>query len=255
MAAGVNYNNVWAALGKPVSVMGYGDHPGYGHHIGGLGRLGRRLEGRRGRHALEARRRGRDPLQHRLLRGPEVRGLDPLAAPSQMIWGYETTWGSVRPVHQVQAQQLLPKPQGLTWTRRPPTARLLHRLPDADHQVRPPGRPPRPDLGRRRRARRVRHAALRDLGRARRGRGVEPEKGELVKQLGAVDYIDRNEFAGMMRKGGEAGGGEGALQGLARVLEAREGDPRRRARTSCSSTSGRRPSLPRCSRSSRSARS
>ena len=30
-----------------------------------------------------------------------------------------------------------------------------------------------------------------------------PEKGELVKRLGAVDYIDRNEFAGMMRKGGE----------------------------------------------------
>ena len=34
-----------------------------------LGRLGRRLEGRRGRHALEARRRGRDPLQPGLLRG------------------------------------------------------------------------------------------------------------------------------------------------------------------------------------------
>src|SRR5947199_78868 len=30
-----------------------------------------------------------------------------------------------------------------------------------------------------------------------------PEKGELVKRLGAVDYIDRNEFAGMMRRGGE----------------------------------------------------
>jgi crotonyl-CoA carboxylase/reductase len=30
------------------------------------------------------------------------------------------------------------------------------------------------------------------------------EKGELVKQLGAVDYIDRNEFKGMMRKGGES---------------------------------------------------
>ena len=30
------------------------------------------------------------------------------------------------------------------------------------------------------------------------------EKGELVKQLGAVDYIDRNEFAGMMRTGGES---------------------------------------------------
>src|SRR5437762_12764775 len=34
MAAGVNYNNVWAALGKPVSVMRYGDHPQFGHHIG-----------------------------------------------------------------------------------------------------------------------------------------------------------------------------------------------------------------------------
>ena len=30
-----------------------------------------------------------------------------------------------------------------------------------------------------------------------------PEKGELVKRLGAVDFIDRNDFAGMMRKGGE----------------------------------------------------
>jgi crotonyl-CoA carboxylase/reductase len=29
------------------------------------------------------------------------------------------------------------------------------------------------------------------------------QKGELVKQLGAVDYVDRNEFAGMMRRGGE----------------------------------------------------
>src|ERR687888_34123 len=30
-----------------------------------------------------------------------------------------------------------------------------------------------------------------------------PEKGELVRQLGAVDYIDRSEFAGMMRTGDE----------------------------------------------------
>ncbi len=30
------------------------------------------------------------------------------------------------------------------------------------------------------------------------------EKGELVKRLGAVDFIDRDEFAGMMRKGGES---------------------------------------------------
>ena len=41
----------------------------------------------------------------------EVHGLDPLAAPSQQIWGYETTWGSFAQFCKVQAQQLLPKPQ------------------------------------------------------------------------------------------------------------------------------------------------
>ena len=33
MAAGVNFNNVWAALGQPVSVFRY--HPDEDHHIGG----------------------------------------------------------------------------------------------------------------------------------------------------------------------------------------------------------------------------
>ena len=46
---------------------------------------------------------------------PEVHGLDPMAAPSQKIWGYETTWGSFAQFTKVQAQQLLPKPQALTW--------------------------------------------------------------------------------------------------------------------------------------------
>src|ERR1700712_2176050 len=45
MAAGVNYNNVWAALGEPVGVWRYGDHPEFGHHIGGSGAAGGRLEG------------------------------------------------------------------------------------------------------------------------------------------------------------------------------------------------------------------
>jgi crotonyl-CoA carboxylase/reductase len=46
---------------------------------------------------------------------PEVHGLDPLAAPSQRIWGYETSWGSFAQFTKVQAQQLLPKPQNLAW--------------------------------------------------------------------------------------------------------------------------------------------
>ena len=69
MAAGVNYNNVWAALGEPVGVWRYGDHPEYGHHIGGSDASGRRLEGRSGGHPLEARRRGHRALQPGLLRG------------------------------------------------------------------------------------------------------------------------------------------------------------------------------------------
>ena len=45
----------------------------------------------------------------------EVHGLDPLAAPSQKIWGYETTWGSFAQFCKVQAQQCLPKPAHLSW--------------------------------------------------------------------------------------------------------------------------------------------
>ena len=57
-----------------------------------------------------------DPLQPGLLRGP--RGARPRPARravSQKIWGYETTWGSFAQFTKVQAQQLLPKPQSLTW--------------------------------------------------------------------------------------------------------------------------------------------
>ena len=137
-----------------------------------LGRLGDRLEGRRGRHALEARRRGRHPLQPGLLRGP--RGPRPRSARravSQKIWGYETTWGSFAQFTKVQAQQLLPKPKaprlGGGRVLRPD---VLHRLPDADGPREAAGRPQGADLGRRRRPRRVRHPALRAAGRRLRRR-------------------------------------------------------------------------------------
>ena len=74
------------------------------------------------------------------------------------------------------------------------------------------------------------------------------EKGELVKQLGAVDYIDRNEFAGMMRKGGESPDEEKARFKESRAAS-RSGSRRSSATrpTSSSSTSARPPSRPRCS--------
>jgi len=42
------------------------------------------------------------------------------------------------------------------------------------------------------------------------------EKGELVEQLGATGYVNRNEFAGMMRKGGETPDEEKARFGESR---------------------------------------
>src|SRR6476620_3944526 len=106
MAAGVNYNNVWAALGQPVSVMKYGDHPEFGHHIGGSDASGIVWKV------------GEGVVIHCNMASyedPEVHGLDPMAAPSQRIWGYETTWGSFAQFTKVQAQQLLPKPAQLSW--------------------------------------------------------------------------------------------------------------------------------------------
>src|SRR5437764_7791997 len=115
MAAGVNFNNVWAALGKPVSVFGYGDHPEYGHHIGGSDASGIVWKVGEGVTRWKP---GDEVVIHcnqASYEDVEVHGLDPLAAPSQEIWGYETTWGSFAQFTKVQAQQLLPKPQNLTW--------------------------------------------------------------------------------------------------------------------------------------------
>jgi crotonyl-CoA carboxylase/reductase len=121
-----------------------------------------------------------------------------------MIWGYETTWGSFAQFTKVQAQQLLPRPQNLTWEEGASyglvyfTAyrMLIDRCElQAGHRVLIWGAAG--GLG-------VFATQICKLAGARCvGVVSSPEKGELVKRLGAVDYIDRNEFAGMMRKGGE----------------------------------------------------
>src|SRR5881296_2600956 len=115
MAAGVNFNNVWAALGKPVSVFGYGDHPEFGHHIGGSDASGIVWKVGPGVTRWKP---GDEVIIHcnqASYEDPEVHGLDPLAAPSQKIWGYETSWGSFAQFTKVQAQQLLRKPRHLDW--------------------------------------------------------------------------------------------------------------------------------------------
>ena len=60
MAAGVNYNGVWAGLGMPISPLDVHKNP---FHIAGSDAVRRRLGGRLQGAALEGRRRGHRPLQ------------------------------------------------------------------------------------------------------------------------------------------------------------------------------------------------
>jgi crotonyl-CoA carboxylase/reductase len=201
MAAGVNFNNVWAALGKPVSVFRYHDED---HHIGGSDASGIVWAVGEGVTRYKP---GDEVVVHcnqASYEDVEVHGLDPLAAPSQQIWGYETTWGSFAQFCKVQAQQLLPKPKALSWEEAASygltffTAyRMLvdqARLQEG-HRVLIWGAAG--GLG-------VFATQLCKLsGADSLGVVSSADKGELVKSLGAVDYIDRNEFAGMMRRGDE----------------------------------------------------
>jgi crotonyl-CoA carboxylase/reductase len=204
MAAGVNFNNVWAALGKPVSIFGYGDHPEYGHHIGGSDASGVVWKVGAGVTRWQP---GDEVVVHcnqASYEDPEVHGLDPLAAPSQRIWGYETTWGSFAQFTKVQAQQLLPKPKHLAWEEAASyglTYFTAYRM-LIDRVKLQPG-----------------HKVL--IWGAAGGLGVfatqlckltgadcvgvvsSDEKGRLVEELGALGHINRGEFAGMMRRGDE----------------------------------------------------
>lgn len=112
MAAGVNFNGVWAARGKPVSVMKV---TGDDFHIAGSDASG--IVWKVGS-AVKRWKVGDEVIVHcnqSCGQCPECNGLDPLACSNQKIWGYETNWGSFAQLTKVQAQQLLPKPKHLGW--------------------------------------------------------------------------------------------------------------------------------------------
>jgi crotonyl-CoA carboxylase/reductase len=112
MAAGVNYNNVWACLGQPVSVFRY---TGHDFHIGGSDASGIVAAVGPGVTRWKP---GDEVVVHcnqSCGECPECNGLDPMACSQQKIWAYESNWGSFADYCLVQAQQLLPKPPHLTW--------------------------------------------------------------------------------------------------------------------------------------------
>ncbi len=112
MAAGVNYNGIWAGLGEPVSVF---DVHGEDYHIAGsdaagiVWAVGDKVKNWKVGDEVVIHCNQDDGDDE------ECNGGDPMFSPSQRIWGYETPDGSFAQFTRVQAQQLLPRPQHLTW--------------------------------------------------------------------------------------------------------------------------------------------
>jgi crotonyl-CoA carboxylase/reductase len=112
MAAGVNYNGVWAALGHPVSPLDFHDHP---FHIAGSDAAG--IVWAVGSNVRNWRV-GDEVVAHCCQvdgDDEECNGGDPMLSSSQRIWGYETSYGAFAQFTRVQAAQLLPRPRHLTW--------------------------------------------------------------------------------------------------------------------------------------------
>lgn len=112
MAAGVNYNGVWASLGKPISPF---DVHKADYHVAGsdasgiVWAVGRRVT----RWKV-----GDEVVVHCNQDNgddEECNGGDPMLSPSQRIWGYETPDGSFAQFARVQSRQLMPRPPHLTW--------------------------------------------------------------------------------------------------------------------------------------------
>ena len=112
MAAGVNYNGVWAALGKPISPF---DGHGAPYHIAGSDASG--IVWAVG-DKVKRWKVGDEVVIHCNQDDgddEECNGGDPMYSSSQRIWGYETPDGSFAQFTRVQAQQLMPRPKHLTW--------------------------------------------------------------------------------------------------------------------------------------------
>ena len=112
MAAGVNYNGVWAGLGVPISPF---DVHKAEYHIAGSDASGIvwAVGDRVTRWKV-----GDEVVIHCNQDDgddEECNGGDPMFSQSQRIWGYETPDGSFAQFTCVQAQQLMPRPRHLTW--------------------------------------------------------------------------------------------------------------------------------------------
>lgn len=112
MAAGVNYNGIWAALGRPISPF---DVHRQSHHVAGSDAAGIVWALGEGVKSWKV---GDEVVVHcHQTDGDDVEcnGGDPMLSPSQRIWGYETPDGSFAQFARVQSRQLLSRPKHLNW--------------------------------------------------------------------------------------------------------------------------------------------
>lgn len=118
MAAGINFNNVWAARGIPIDVIAIRQKMGEKHdfHIGGSDVAG--IVYAIGQDVKNVKVGDEIVVHHGYwdLDDPWIKaGKDPMLAPSAQIWGYNTNFGSFGQFCIAQAHAVLPKANHLTW--------------------------------------------------------------------------------------------------------------------------------------------
>ena len=118
MATGINYNNVWAALGYPVDVIADRQKKGEPEdfHAGGSDCAG--IVWAIGSEVSNVAV-GDEVVVHSGWWEPDdpwvLSGKDPMLAPSTRIWGYQTNYGSYCQFARAQSHQCQIKPPHLTW--------------------------------------------------------------------------------------------------------------------------------------------
>ncbi len=118
MATGINYNNVWAALGYPLDVIAVRQKQGEPEdfHAGGSDCSG--IVWKVGSDVTHVKP-GDEVVVHSGWWEPDdpwvLSGKDPMLAESTRIWGYQTNYGSYCQFAKAQAHQCQPKPKHLSW--------------------------------------------------------------------------------------------------------------------------------------------
>ncbi len=124
MASAINYNTVWTSIFEPVSTFGFLERYGrtsplaarhdLPYHVVGSDLAGVVLRTGPGVHTWKP---GTEVVAHCLsveLEHPDGHG-DTMLDPEQRIWGFETNFGGLAHLALVKANQLMPKPDHLTW--------------------------------------------------------------------------------------------------------------------------------------------